>query len=50
MLVDLLLHWKYEERPRLKVRFRFACDSCLIDLQAFLLILEFLVGIAIGYM
>ncbi|KAK4684349.1 hypothetical protein P7C73_g5833, partial [Tremellales sp. Uapishka_1] len=34
VLVDLLLHWKYEARPKLK---------------AFLLAIEFLVGIAIGY-
>ncbi|KAL7422139.1 hypothetical protein Q5752_002782 [Cryptotrichosporon argae] len=34
VLVDLLLHWKYEERPKLK---------------AFLLAVEFVIGIAIGY-
>ncbi|ODO01676.1 hypothetical protein I350_06502 [Cryptococcus amylolentus CBS 6273] len=34
VLVDLVLHWKYEERPKLK---------------AFLLFLEFAIGFAIGY-
>ncbi|WVQ81172.1 hypothetical protein IAT38_003294 [Cryptococcus sp. DSM 104549] len=34
VLVDLVLHWKYEERPKLK---------------AFLLALEFIIGFAIGY-
>ncbi|WVO18280.1 hypothetical protein L204_105992 [Cryptococcus depauperatus] len=34
VLVNLLLHWKYEERPKLK---------------AFLLAIEFLIGFAIGY-
>ncbi|WWC73184.1 uncharacterized protein I206_107150 [Kwoniella pini CBS 10737] len=34
VLVDLILHWKYEERPKLK---------------AFLLAAEFLIGFGIGY-
>ncbi|WWC64118.1 uncharacterized protein I303_106726 [Kwoniella dejecticola CBS 10117] len=34
VLVDLILHWKYEERPKLK---------------AFLLAIEFLIGFGIGY-
>ncbi|WWC97876.1 hypothetical protein V866_004763 [Kwoniella sp. B9012] len=34
VLVDLVLHWKYEERPKLK---------------AFLLAIEFLIGFGIGY-
>ncbi|WWD21085.1 hypothetical protein CI109_105566 [Kwoniella shandongensis] len=34
VLVDLVLHWKYEERPKLK---------------AFLLALEFIIGFGIGY-
>lgn len=34
VLVDLVLHWKYEERPKLK---------------AFLLFLEFVIGFAMGY-
>ncbi|WWC91298.1 uncharacterized protein L201_006241 [Kwoniella dendrophila CBS 6074] len=34
VLVDLVMHWKYEERPKLK---------------AFLLAIEFLIGFGIGY-
>jgi F0F1-type ATP synthase assembly protein I len=52
VLVDLLLHWKYEERPKLKVSLQdetFARRQNQL-VQAFLLAIEFLLGIAIGYM
>lgn len=46
VLVDLLMHWKYEERPKLKV----GRPVYPADRQAFLLFVEFLIGFAIGYM
>lgn len=50
ILVDLLLHWKYEERPKLRVSVPLAAGVPLANSQAFFLAVEFIIGIAIGYM
>ena len=51
VVVDLAMHWRYEERPKLKVSSEVQIEVGKVELsQAFMLFIEFLIGVAIGYM